>query len=1739
MYSNQDILRIHSSNKLSAYDAGTTMAMFPLRLETKFINRPVKKYCDEHKVLWVLDKIWNLVLALKSEEKDIITDRLEKLILASEDIKIIYKEDRSYILDLLNHLKKSKFESHDPELSQAIQNRLNQVIQNINSLACTSASKDNRATNFLRKANRVISLMNNIIVKDNIFGQEEFVYKEMFSGKQREEKLCIYSNKYEDSPYSLSVFYKSRNKCLKKILAFYNTFEKELSKIPSLDNQQRKSLISIMKALKDRLEVFRDKETKEISFVKHSSLIIPSSKEREKEMSTRNRNFYYSYRECCKTFFPLCDKIKAFSLIDLEKKLRAKCPRIASKGLHYRYTQLARVLIKQEINDCCFNSQDSVRLRNLAKRTLFNYQQEQDWLISLLSHYNNKASKENQITISTGYLRKNDRYIRRRKMTYTHSEKCLCVRIYPDELAVTQLHNALSKKEISDVKTFLDEYFSTGRTIKNQRRIKDPKQSAWDKLCLLYPPYRAAWIVRNYVRFPEKAAIEKDQRFSIPISKWMPSRFTIQAAVKINSKREEVISRIGNRLPDILNVGLDFNQEGEDVFQNTIDTSNGHIRFKNQIKWMTDYDEAEKIGMAITIPLSSFKFGKKKTMRNYEFNSIYVLGAKEDINIQNKEGFEMLQQLLECHLFSANGMDLIKQGTATNILSNKDETSFDSSTTRQKEVYFKMITSSLKKHKTSKVNPPSYAWEVNNSEHSDASILNALLGKVKNQPILETTNADKYEIQYARLANKYLLDAFATNDNLLGFIKYNSTVYEYFWRYVLARSPYSSIRIGTQPYGLLLSSDLRNLKFFNSPMSLVRDVLTYLADNWNLIAEQNNVVEPQEDSSKFLHLMGKTPNSSSFLTQQSVKVDDFFLPALFRGLNLGVNPLDDLRKIRDINPIYLEIVSQYLNYIPLNDEEYTTSLADDSNPLFSHIQNLKTYIKNESGQDISDDQARNLIVEFFDLFNYRLDAWIQGLIAYHHEINPLKNNYGLVIGCYGWIFDLKENYATRSGLEEYILAPSINQATTAAILRGGYKNRIQSSDNSTDSLSLNINLSSQRVRKAKRIVEGIRNGLPIGAILGADAERLLHDAYKEKPSIEMDSFIYPLRQAFPLNASINKDENSPKDLSTSPIVINGALLLHSILEWMGTDKKKLNIEEYFLDSRIDSFMAWCGENLITFEQGENGVRKCKRLIKIIQQVYDSYDAVMDVVLSDGIYLLCQGNTEAASAVMNALQNNTALPMPSVTEIPQASARLENKVIAFIEDVDPNTYLFEPTHLSAADPSLNEWMRQIIGNEGKSLYEAGLEPADLVYLSENNGYFIKYLDYLSEKKQILGLSEDYKRLEWVLEATRELLSRSYALRNDDLMYHSAKKAVDNIYDSEELKDRFLNLYESVKLIYFKLENLSKYENTDISIEESIKEVLWECFALGHTLVPELIENESVISAANTLISLLQESIIAAFAELNLVLPEFSQENLEALETELRSGSSLTHTNYIKAMGKLTIANLKVVPLLSLYKPEPESDTQVPILDEQISELIEQSRSNIFANIKEEYNEKLENFVSEMADLRPAMQAFFRQRLFGDWNENKPQALSAMQLPRISKEGDSPDWLGLEARDESKIHDANVYLATNAQVLQNPSKKVRALVLDFWTEKIPLKDQTCGLAFNFDQPDAEPPQAILLAMSMTHKKRAVWTTRRLTRSILCTLHLIKSRAVEPDNLRHDPWGSSLFPILNPPLINSSKK
>lgn len=164
------------------------------------------------------------------------------------------------------------------------------------------------------------------------------------------------------------------------------------------------------------------------------------------------------------------------------------------------------------------------------------------------------------------------------------------------------------------------------------------------------------------------------------------------------------------------------------------------------------------------------------------------------------------------------------------------------------------------------------------------------------------------------------------------------------------------------------------------------------------------------------------------------------------------------------------------------------------------------------------DKLEILLLETLDLFSHRLDAWFTGLANSILEECQRQNKQSPPIGMYGWL-EKPGKIEVRPIEPQYIQAPSVKQATTAAILRNA------SIHNGTDDNTgaFQINLSSEQVRKGTWYLDGLRQGHLPGELLGYRLERMIHEESKKPNSAIKETDVFDLRDQFPLTIQETKD----------------------------------------------------------------------------------------------------------------------------------------------------------------------------------------------------------------------------------------------------------------------------------------------------------------------------------------------------------------------------------------------------------------------------------------------------------------------------------------------------------------------------------------------------------------------------------------------------------------------------------------
>ena len=783
--------------------------------------------------------------------------------------------------------------------------------------------------------------------------------------------------------------------------------------------------------------------------------------------------------------------------------------------------------------------------------------------------------------------------------------------------------------------------------------------------------------------------------------------------------------------------------------------------------------------------------------------------------------------------------------------------------------------------------------------------------------------------------------------------------------------------------------------------------------------------------------------------------------------------------------------------------------------------------------------------EHMDLCSYRLDAWLLGLVNQRlHQTRIVDGNAqkGIYLGAYGWLENVRpttilQDYTgpapeefrdsedpplqTATGNAGYIHGPSLNHATTAAVLRNAYITHAQQDNKDVTA----VNISSERMRMAVSIIEGTQNGQPLGALLGYQFERGLHERYNQA---EVDQFIFPLRKKFPLVGDQLNPTND--DIAIEAIearnVINGVSLLRHIDE---------------------SNKAQYPFGLTSLPNADGD--QAKAINDEVNRLQDIMDAISDLMISENVYQVVRGNYDRAGAVLNALSKAETLPSPEILQTPRSGFAMTHRVgIQFettVADHNPYAGDIPLTPRAKAEPGINKWLASLMhsdptllanvqvteirpgaGPGGETVEEAfiinlknlGLQPIDLVYLNEHEltqqqavldqrvifaarrRHNLTHdtsvrIDYTAQVENKITLFEMMP----LLKSLSGLIVNSRALNAEDLRLPS-DEPLDYTTDTQE--DPNPQGFDVIKL-------KTRVENLKIFIEQ---------------LVSDLVTDKSNVApgVSDTVFNSMHDHLLlAATLELNNVLPDRALEKDEKAANTLKTlaDNAITQLNErISEYNKLTPVDSSTSPADQVavwinagqtllggdFAWTAEFNLKLP--DEMQNAFNDSDHILRHANTEKPF--PVDEWLYGVARVRDKLKALEQSVLLVEnFQPDSSLIITPMQLPY------KPDdyWLALEFPSDYEFDGDRLLLAMLYSDTFKKSEVQAGLFIDEWVEVVPTRNETTGIGFHYDAPNSEPPNTCLLAVSpqLTGK----WQWDDLIATINETLDLAKQRAVEP--------------------------
>ncbi len=876
-----------------------------------------------------------------------------------------------------------------------------------------------------------------------------------------------------------------------------------------------------------------------------------------------------------------------------------------------------------------------------------------------------------------------------------------------------------------------------------------------------------------------------------------------------------------------------------------------------------------------------------------------------------------------------------------------------------------------------------------------------------------------------------------------------------------------------------------------------------------------------------------------------------------------------------LNPIDKSLFNSFSGH---NGHNASLSPASQLRSAFNKISELPSVVLDQ------------LLAEHLDLCSYRLDSWLIGLA--HERLRKQRDatKEGIHLGCYGYLEDLRPGGARtrvdpdvvpeslKSGTDPiftdednqgHIHMPSINHAITAAILRAGYKSNEDEDGDIENQMA--VNLSSARVRMALQLIEGVKNGQEIAAVLGYQLERGLHERYEDA---EMDRFIYPLRRKFPLRPDIQLVAN---DGNYNPHVIHGNDLLDLIDDHIKDMSFPSNqsLFEVLYNGGTFSRTPQVFKDIITKNGGKN--KHLKILLQEIDRIADAFDALGDLALSECVYQIAQGNHVRAGSMLEALAQGKNMPDPQIVTTPRTGTVVTQRVVWALETVAapvaPNAAASKPVGWSSkltpralAEPSLNKMLGNLFGpatnirclvrfNQNDTaesievnMAELSLHPTDLLAGLETgrdgSNAFNKRIAFLVRAKATPKLAVDVPldisikdrdpgwgdeirtlyELMPLIGQLQKLLGDVRPAHADDLRIPLESVEPLSVMRHQDVAELDLRRKAAESLFFGVRDDIDAFFASQINSEQldtatfnttQINNMRAMLFSLNDLGVPDTVP-DAVIELTDEIGRDLARQLIVARS--TITKKENAIEKLQSAYTaEKNEDNKCGHL--IGILRQIFGRSFTVLPLFKL-----QNRTEIKNIL-QIDEADGLLRHNPLA---------MEDWLQGIGRVREKLYALEMAGMLSEvWEHEFPQA-EPVQLPYRSASPDLPAdyWLGVEYPKSYIPDDDKLSLVVlNGDALIDTTKSKAVLILDEWLEIIPNEEETTGLTFNYDQPDAAPPQSVLLAV--TPKVTGNWDWDNLIYTLEDTIALAKNRAVEPDHIENSVF-AKVLPAISSELL-----
>ncbi len=806
-------------------------------------------------------------------------------------------------------------------------------------------------------------------------------------------------------------------------------------------------------------------------------------------------------------------------------------------------------------------------------------------------------------------------------------------------------------------------------------------------------------------------------------------------------------------------------------------------------------------------------------------------------------------------------------------------------------------------------------------------------------------------------------------------------------------------------------------------------------------------------------------------------------------------------------------------------------------------------------------RLERVFAEHVDTLNYRLDAWQAALFDRRVRLQRQlsadnQRRTGVYMGAYGYLENVKVASGRRLQVPDdtlpeplrggnnnlfvdpqnggYVHTPSMNHATAAAILRNGYLTHASPADRE----KLTVNMSSDRVRLAKDLIDGVRNGQSLEALLGYLFERGLHDwTTRAVTPVILDQLKPVFRAAFPIRRTKLPRQgfsDEPAEVIDDFSVTNGLDL-----------------------ANITADFPYGISNMPPLDAAQIAAIKTEK-----SRLEGALDALRDVLSAESAYQLALGNFDRAAAVMQAVSGGA---LPVELEVIHSSRGSDlgftNRVALQLDpSISSNPWPGIPmTRRARTETAFNKWAGDLLGTpstikcvaravnpEGATLLDGGGNPIEgVVSLADFKVQPLDFVYLVRKKVDSTGYSEIESRVRYqfanafalpdttVVEITfadsggaagdrsfaeilpfanaiRELAGKGRPLQAKD--FASASKTVAASSDNPgniqiaELKTRVAGIRTDFDGLFGDLDTAAAAADA-LKTQVAVTTLRQKLLAIADAGIPHAFPLSSTGFGDTERNSLLAQS-------------KSLHDRYEAVKVAYDLSLATVNAPGAKAPQQFTELTAMAQAFLGedfvlLPRFTLDDPADVSLADLNRDQLLNYARTTLNMPLP------VEEWLSGVSLVRANMHTFATVLMLSDaFNQQSPMC-RPIQVPYR----DQDSWLAIEfAEGTTIVHDTVALLQCLPQGF-NPNGPLTGLLIDEWTETLPQKEEVSGIAFNFDQPNSAPPSAILLAV--TPLEAGHWTWDNLASTVLDTFMRARLRAIEPDIIDTMGGFSTLLP------------